>query len=65
MVTEGQTEQWTERPTDGWKSLPTCTDAKEASEKDDFPTDSWTDQRTNQRTDQWTDPPPYRDAIER
>ena len=40
---DGWIDQWTDRPTDrwtnGWKMFLSYTDAIDASEKDDFPTD--------------------------
>ena len=58
----------------GWTKLLYYTDAKNASENNDFQTDLAiftkalqmdrpTEQRTNRRTNQWTDIPSYKDAI--
>ena len=46
----------TDRWTNGWKMFLSHTDAIDASEKDDFPTDF---SILNTVTDQWTDGPTY------
>ena len=67
-------DQWMDRPMDGWINERTSewtmffsyTDAMDASENDDFPTDFAIFTKalgTNGPKDQWTDIPPYRDAI--
>ena len=59
MVTDGVTDQRTERPIygwiNGWINIPSYTDAIDASEKDDFQKDSAFFQNHYGRTDQWTD----------
>ena len=68
-----QMDQWMDRPMDEWINERTSewtmffsyTDAMDASENDDFPTDFaiFTEALgINGPTDQWTDIPSYRDA---
>ena len=63
MDTDGWMDKWMEGWTNGWTMFLSYTDAIEASETDDLPTDFAfftkalpTDRRTNGPTDRWTYP---------